>query len=125
MAENSDGAKGAVDEGGGCHRDGVAETAGIDAPRQVVGVRNFPRSNSTGNNKVASKSGQGVENTPISANEDSEMIDQPSEVVETAVMDTGSPVGGRKRLPAHERRNTPPKKANSAQLDPEESHGVL
>jgi len=127
MAGNSDGGDAVEDEGGGRLHAGAAETTGNDAPRHEVSVRNFPHRNSMENTELASESGKPVENTAETANNDSIMTDKPVEDIGSAVREIESASSGRKRLPAHERRSTPPKKLNSAP-DPkkfaEETNGM-
>jgi len=125
MAENSDGGDPAVDKGGGDPRGGAAEMTGVEAPRHGVSVRDLPRRNPTGNTEVGASGAKGGENTAQTANDDEVMadaVDGHAEAMDTTVNDGESSSGNRKRMLAHERRKTPPKK-HAAKLDPK-SHAA-
>jgi len=114
MAENSDGAEGAVDEGGGIPRVGAAKSAGIEAPRRGDMVRALSHQNPSGNNEVASRIDTSVENTVNSANDGQEKRYRDTRgAAAIAVKSTTTPTSGQKSLLAHNQRQNPPKKSSS------------
>jgi len=128
MAENSGGAEGVVDRGGGGPRGGAGEMTDIEAPLRGVGMRNFPHPNPSGNTEVDLVGRQVGENIVKTANNEEEKmaaVTRSMEALATAVNGTGN----RKRLLPHERGLSPPKKSHTATPEPmsyaAETNGML